>query len=406
MVETAARAVSIPIFCKIRLLDTLEETVTLCRQLHKAGAALIAIHARYRASFERTGAGARDGPALLNQVYDLKRLLPHVHIISNGNVVTYEDVVQNKKMTKADGIMSAEGILDNPALFLPRLGSNDDDDTAKSTNITIADPSPLGNDTQGSNKSEDVKLKRKLLKKLRDIQTIEDKTQSSGETSINNEQKVKLSTKAELTKELDLIVAKEQGETKGSEVESQGKREMTARTKQISLRKLYNGANDKLSLANEYLSLARMYPTMIRTVVFHVRRMCKDLLNQYQLMEECVASKTIDQVESVVAKCIKYRADPGSFMFDTQMAAREKEALALKQREEGKRKTFEARMVRKAKREGKSDLEYYLRQGAEVPTVETIETLKPLQKEEQLNVWKKEHSQHCMSFHLDSGGCK
>jgi hypothetical protein len=134
--------------------------------------------------------------------------------------------------------------------------------------------------------------------------------------------------------------------------------------------------------------------------------MCKDLLNQYQLMEECVASKTIDQVESVVAKCIKYRADPGSFMFDTQKAAREKEALATKQREEGKRKTFEARMVRKAKREGKSDLEYYLRQGAEVPTVETIKTLKPLPKEEQMNVWKKGHSQHCMSFHLDSGGCK
>ena len=44
MVSEVARAVKIPIFVKIRLLDSIEETIELCRQLHEAGASLIAIH--------------------------------------------------------------------------------------------------------------------------------------------------------------------------------------------------------------------------------------------------------------------------------------------------------------------------------------------------------------------------
>ena len=62
IVKAGSQAVSIPIFVKIRLLDTIEDTIKLCHQLRDAGASLIAIHARYRASWERTSAGARDGP--------------------------------------------------------------------------------------------------------------------------------------------------------------------------------------------------------------------------------------------------------------------------------------------------------------------------------------------------------
>lgn len=40
-----------------------------------------------------------------------------VPIIANGNVRTWSDVQDNLLSTSADGIMSAEGLLDNPALF-------------------------------------------------------------------------------------------------------------------------------------------------------------------------------------------------------------------------------------------------------------------------------------------------
>jgi tRNA-dihydrouridine synthase 1 len=72
MVKKLSQNISIPVFVKIRLLDTLPETIELCQQLVDAGASLIAIHGRYRVNLvSRTGPGARDGPAHLDQVYFL-----------------------------------------------------------------------------------------------------------------------------------------------------------------------------------------------------------------------------------------------------------------------------------------------------------------------------------------------
>lgn len=69
IVRFASQNIRIPIFVKIRLLDTIPETIQLCEQLRDAGASLIAIHGRYRVNLAgRTGPGARDGPAHLDQV--------------------------------------------------------------------------------------------------------------------------------------------------------------------------------------------------------------------------------------------------------------------------------------------------------------------------------------------------
>lgn len=88
IVRMASRNVSVPIFCKIRLLNTIEDTIQLCQQLKDAGASLIAIHARYRASFERKGAGARDGAAMLDQILKVRQALgPDFPLIANGNVM-------------------------------------------------------------------------------------------------------------------------------------------------------------------------------------------------------------------------------------------------------------------------------------------------------------------------------
>jgi tRNA-dihydrouridine synthase 1 len=69
MVSALDKALSVPVFVKIRLLDTIDDTIRLCKQLVEAGASLIAIHGRYRVNLVgRTGPGARDGPAHLDQV--------------------------------------------------------------------------------------------------------------------------------------------------------------------------------------------------------------------------------------------------------------------------------------------------------------------------------------------------
>ena len=336
IVKAGSQAVSIPIFVKIRLLDTLQDTIDLCRQLRDAGASLIAIHGRYRASFERKGPGARDGPAMLDQIAAVKEAMgDDFPILSNGNVISYPDVVANMKETKADGIMSAEGILDDPALYLERFGGRDESDNIS---LDIIQPSPLpGVSAASSNSSTSAaptpsagaKKKRKLQKKLREIEKIEKKISAEGADSINSSQKEKLATKDSVEKELKMI---EKAEAKKlAESESNAKEEDGAvaanddsgetsspnsKTVSYSLKQLYEDSDDRVKLAHEYLALARRYPVKIRSVIFHTRRMCRDLLNRFQLMEECVASKSIDEIEAVLEKLERYSANPESFTYD------------------------------------------------------------------------------------------
>ena len=60
-----------------------------------------------------------------------------LRIVTNGNTITYDDVAKNLQCTMADGIMSAEGLLDNPALYLPRLYSATHSNNNSSDSITV-----------------------------------------------------------------------------------------------------------------------------------------------------------------------------------------------------------------------------------------------------------------------------
>jgi len=305
---------------------------------------------------------------------------------------TFDDVESNMRFTKSDGVMSAEGILDNPALYLPRHG----EDGNKVIQIKV--PTPL-------NESVEVKLEldgnqkkiRKLTKKLREIEAIEAKA-ASGE-DLSKDQTSKLATKKDVTASISILAAEdEQGKPETDKVSG-------PKTAKIALKDLQLAAEDATILANEYIDLTIKYPTKMRTVIFHTRRILKSELNKYQLMEECVASKTIEDLRELVTKVSKYLKDPSLFHFDKAKAQKEKDAMERKKREEGKRKAYEARMMRKAKREGKADLEFYLRQGAQLPTVEEVQDLKKRPKDEQMSLWKsQDHSQHCMAFHMDE--CK
>ena len=376
IVRSGARAVQIPIFCKIRLLNTLPETIQLCEGLRNAGASLIAIHARYRASWERKGPGARDGPALLDQVLAIKKAVRDIPIIANGNTITYSDVKRNLELTQADGLMSAEGILDNPALFLPRLHQQDEEGNSGKSTMS-------------------EKKKRKLDKKIQKLMTIENKLVRNDATRLDENGKHYLEKKLKVEHSVRQLLSFASSESGDSSTHSMELLDM-----------LKSKSADKLVLAREYLLLATLYPVKMRSVIFHTRRILKALLDQYQLMEECISANSIDELLSIIQKIRLYQEKPELFVFDKAKAQKEKDALDRKRQEEGKRKAYEARMMRKAKREGKSDLMHYLHIGAELPTCAILTTLKALPHNEAMNKWKTKHSQHCFAFHMDENGCQ
>eukprot|EP00538_Stauroneis_constricta_P013041 CAMPEP_0119554614 /NCGR_PEP_ID=MMETSP1352-20130426/7052_1 /TAXON_ID=265584 /ORGANISM="Stauroneis constricta, Strain CCMP1120" /LENGTH=612 /DNA_ID=CAMNT_0007601229 /DNA_START=74 /DNA_END=1909 /DNA_ORIENTATION=+ len=406
IIRTGVHKSKIPVCVKIRLLDTYQETKELVQQLHDAGASLIAIHARYRATWERKGPGARDGPAMLDQIAKLQNELPHVRIIANGNVITYDDVKQNLELTNADGIMSAEGLLDNPALFLGRYGSRDQRDKkvkVVDANVGDVDEKNPSNSSNNDNKTRKQKIAERKVqekvtkweKKMKDVQALEERAKKGGKMS--KKQEIKLKDAPACRRRLKSWKEKLEKQRRNGAADANAIKPVT-----MTLGELYDAADDRIGLAKEYLALVRKYPAIMRTVIFHTRRICKSELTQYQLMEECLACKTVDEVDAILTKIKGYQQDPPSFQYDKEKAKREKDALARKKFEEGKRKRFEERMMRKAKREGK-ELDFYLKQGASVPTQATIDKLRTMDKKDQVQLWKNmDHSQHCLGFHLNS----
>jgi hypothetical protein len=59
----------------------------------------------HKSTVGRSGPGARDGAAHLDQIKEIKKTLPYITIIANGNVKTYEDCLENLEETAADGEM-------------------------------------------------------------------------------------------------------------------------------------------------------------------------------------------------------------------------------------------------------------------------------------------------------------
>lgn len=359
MIQAAVETQSIPVTCKIRLLETKECTLKFCRRLCTTGIHAIAIHARHRASWERKGPGARDGPAFMDQIEyivdELRPDFPQVKIIANGNTITWEDVERNLQSTKADGVMSAEGILDNPALFLGRLGP-DRNSVVIIWTLSAEIRKILGRLWKLAGEGHHMKSS-KLEKKLK-------KYTDKLEPLIH-----------------DLPVMDRSETTLGS-------------------------LQDKtsLSIAREYIDLATAFRVSIRTASFHTRRILKSELERFQLMQDCLNSESLHELRAVVLQIERYQHDPGTFLFDQSKAQAEKDALERKRREEGKRREYEQRMIRKAKRMGKPR-DFFVSQGTEMPSKETIRRLKNLGKAEALGVWNEKHKQHCMDYHLE-GGCK
>mmetsp|Transcript_23373 Transcript_23373/g.30525 ORF Transcript_23373/g.30525 Transcript_23373/m.30525 type:complete len:204 (-) Transcript_23373:37-648(-) len=112
MVYAAATHLEVPIFCKIRLCNRLKDTLDFARGLQNAGCSVLAVHGRKRGSKKMR----RCGPADLQAIKAVRDAVD-IPVISNGNIQEQGDIQKCLSATKADGVMSAEGILKNPGIF-------------------------------------------------------------------------------------------------------------------------------------------------------------------------------------------------------------------------------------------------------------------------------------------------
>jgi len=111
LVEKLAQNLSIPVICKIRILDTYERTLEYAKMIEDAGASILTVHGRTKEQ-----KGHNQGLADLKLIAEIKRSLS-IPVISNGNIRTYEEAMEALKFTGCDGVMAACGLLVNPALF-------------------------------------------------------------------------------------------------------------------------------------------------------------------------------------------------------------------------------------------------------------------------------------------------
>lgn len=111
LVEKLALNLNVPVSCKIRVFPNLQDTIKYAKMLEDAGCSLLAVHGRTRD--EKDGKKFR---ADWNAIKAVKNAL-RIPVLANGNVRHMEDVQKCLEETGCEGVLSAESLLENPALF-------------------------------------------------------------------------------------------------------------------------------------------------------------------------------------------------------------------------------------------------------------------------------------------------
>lgn len=102
---------TVPATVKIRCFDDVSKTVQYARMLENAGASLIAVHGRTRQE-----TNSKSIRADWEQIRAVKESVG-VPVLGNGDVRCRPDAKALMSYTGADGVLSAEPLLRNPALF-------------------------------------------------------------------------------------------------------------------------------------------------------------------------------------------------------------------------------------------------------------------------------------------------
>lgn len=111
IVRAAAAELKVPIFCKIRRQETVEDTVAYAKLLEECGCSLLTVHGRTKEQ-----KGPNEGLADWSAIRAVREALS-IPVFANGNVRVLEDAEECMRVTGVCGVMSAIGLLRDPSLF-------------------------------------------------------------------------------------------------------------------------------------------------------------------------------------------------------------------------------------------------------------------------------------------------
>lgn len=113
ILRTLVTGVSIPVTCKIRILPSLEETVSLVRRIERTGVAAVAVHGRFKDERPRH-------PVHCDYIQAVAQAVS-IPVIANGgsldHVKTNADIEEFRKATGASSVMLARAAMWNASLF-------------------------------------------------------------------------------------------------------------------------------------------------------------------------------------------------------------------------------------------------------------------------------------------------
>ncbi|XP_041349092.1 tRNA-dihydrouridine(20a/20b) synthase [NAD(P)+]-like [Gigantopelta aegis] len=93
---------------KMRIHSDIRTTVDLCQKLEKTGVSWITVHGRTKDQHHQ--------PANVDAIRLIKENV-NIPVVANGDIKSLDDVTRVAKETGVNGVMSARGILGNPAMF-------------------------------------------------------------------------------------------------------------------------------------------------------------------------------------------------------------------------------------------------------------------------------------------------